>query len=95
MARCLTNHHSLTAGWLMYSNDNDGFLMSNGDCYDNATDKSPWVHRPKDITGNSLTSPHPRPLLTRIDIEAYSLGRCGRTLKMWIVRHFVSVKRVE
>jgi len=54
MARCLTNHRSLTSGWIMYADDNDGLLMSNGACYETATDKSPWVHRPKDIAGNNL-----------------------------------------
>jgi prepilin-type N-terminal cleavage/methylation domain-containing protein/prepilin-type processing-associated H-X9-DG protein len=59
MARCLTNHRSLTAGWIMYADENDGFLMSNGACYDTANDKSPWVHRPKDAAGNNLPSPAP------------------------------------
>jgi prepilin-type processing-associated H-X9-DG protein len=40
--------------------------MCNGACYDTATDKSPWVHRPKDIAGNSLPSPAP-PNITRED----------------------------
>jgi len=54
MARCLTNHRSLVAGWIMYADENDGLLMCNGACYDTATDKTPWVHRPKNIHGNDL-----------------------------------------
>jgi prepilin-type N-terminal cleavage/methylation domain-containing protein len=49
MTRCLSNHRNLLYGWIMYSDDNDGLLMCNGACYDTLTDKSPWVHRPKDI----------------------------------------------
>ncbi|HUV63427.1 MAG TPA: type II secretion system protein, partial [Sedimentisphaerales bacterium] len=52
MARCLTNHRSLLAGWIMYADENDGLLMCNGACYETATDKTPWVHRPKDVAGN-------------------------------------------
>jgi prepilin-type N-terminal cleavage/methylation domain-containing protein len=54
MARCLTNHRSLTAGWIMYAYENDDQLMCNGACYDTATDKTPWVHRPKNIHGNDM-----------------------------------------
>ncbi len=43
---CLGNHRSLVAGWIMYADDNDGVLMCNGACYDQADDNSPWVHRP-------------------------------------------------
>jgi len=59
LARCLTNHRNLLAGWIMYSDDYDGILMSNGACYDTQNDDSPWVHRPKDFAGNDLPSPAP------------------------------------
>lgn len=59
MACCLTNHRNLLAGWIMYADDNDGYIMCNGACYDEPTDKSPWVHRPKDLDGNNLGSPAP------------------------------------
>ena len=42
-------------GWIMYADDNDGVLMCNGACYDQADDNSPWVHRPKDISGGNLS----------------------------------------
>jgi prepilin-type processing-associated H-X9-DG protein len=74
MARCLTNHRSLTAGWIMYSDDNDGFLMSNGACYDDASDDSPWVHRPKDIAGNSLPQPAPETITDQDRYRGIQLG---------------------
>ncbi len=54
MARCLANHRNLLAGWIMYADDNDGLLVSNGACYDTAADNSPWVHRPKDASGSDI-----------------------------------------
>ena len=54
-AVCLSNHRNLLAGWIMYADDNDGALMCNGACYDQADDDSPWAHRPKDIAGNNLS----------------------------------------
>lgn len=59
MARCLTNHRSLTAGWIMYADENDGMLMCNGALYETATDKTPWVHRPRDAAGNEFSKPPP------------------------------------
>jgi len=58
-AGCLGNQRSLSTAWVMYADDNDGLVMCNGACYDTATDKSPWVHRPKDIAGNNLSRPAP------------------------------------
>lgn len=55
-AVCTKNLKNLSSAWVMYSNDNDGLLMCNGACYDTATDKSPWVHSPKDSAGNNLAS---------------------------------------
>ncbi|GAI85456.1 unnamed protein product, partial [marine sediment metagenome] len=66
MTRCLSNHRNLLYGWIMYADDNDGLLMCNGACYDTPTDKSPWVHRPKDFGGNDLGSPAP-PTITDVD----------------------------
>ena len=51
---CLGNHRNLLTGWIVYADDNDGVLMCNGACYDQADDNSPWVHRPKDFNGNNL-----------------------------------------
>ncbi|MHC4629482.1 MAG: type II secretion system protein [Planctomycetota bacterium] len=48
-ANCLANERTLLTAWIMYADDNDGHLASNRACYDSATDKAPWVHRPKDI----------------------------------------------
>ena len=56
-AACLGNQRSLSIAWVMYADDNDGLVMCNGACYDTSADKSPWVHRPKDIAGNNLPSP--------------------------------------
>jgi len=77
MVRCLTNHRSLTAGWIMYADDNDGLLISNGACYETPTDKSPWVHRPKDFAGNNLSQPAPE---TITDEDRYRGIRLGT---MW------------
>ena len=54
-AVCLGNHRSLLAGWIIYADDNDGVLMCNGACYDEADDDSPWVHRPKNPAGSNLS----------------------------------------
>ncbi len=53
---CLSNEKTLLIAWIMYADDNDGLLVSNRACYDSATDKVPWVHRPKDINGNDLAN---------------------------------------
>ena len=55
-AVCLANHRNLLIAWTLYADDNDGWLVSNGACYDTANDDSPWVHRPVDVAGNSLPS---------------------------------------
>lgn len=65
-AACMGNQRSLSIAWVVYADDNDGLLMCNGACYDTATDKSPWVHRPKDLDGNNLASPPP-PSITKED----------------------------
>ena len=80
MARCLANHRNLLAGWIMYADDNDGLLISNGACYDTPSDNSPWVHRPKDVTGSDLGSPAP-PTIT--DTDRYRGIQRG-TLYMYI-----------
>lgn len=58
-AACMGNQRSLSTAWVMYADDNDGLVMCNGACYDTATDKSPWVLRPKDLNGNNLPNPAP------------------------------------
>jgi prepilin-type N-terminal cleavage/methylation domain-containing protein/prepilin-type processing-associated H-X9-DG protein len=65
-AACMGNQRSLSIAWVIYADDNDGVLMCNGACYDTATDKSPWVHRPKDLDGDNLASPAP-PNITKED----------------------------
>jgi len=66
-AVCMGNHRSLTTGWIMYADDNDGTLMCNGACYDQTNDDSPWVHRPKDIAGNNLSYNPAPPTITNED----------------------------
>ena len=81
MARCLANHRNLLAGWIMYADDNDGMLISNGACYDTPADNSPWVHRPKDFTGNNLGSPAP-PTITDTDrYRGIQLGTLWQYIK--------------
>jgi prepilin-type N-terminal cleavage/methylation domain-containing protein/prepilin-type processing-associated H-X9-DG protein len=53
-AVCLANQRNLITAWILYSDDNDGWLVSNLACYDIASDKTPWVHRPKDAGGFDL-----------------------------------------
>jgi len=74
MARCLTNHRSLTAGWIMYADENDGLLMCNGACYDEPGDKTPWVHRPKDFAGNDLLTPAPETITNEDRYRGIQLG---------------------
>lgn len=54
-AGCLANQRTLLTAWIMYADDNDGWLISNLACYDadSSTDKTAWVFSPKDIHGNS------------------------------------------
>lgn len=81
MACCLSNHRNLLYGWIMYSDDNDGLLISNGACYDTATDKSPWVHRPKDFAGNDIGNPAP-PTITDADrFRGIQLGTLWEYIK--------------
>ena len=66
-AVCLTNHKNLLIAWKMYADDNDGWLVSNGACYDTPTDNSPWVHRPIDAAGNPFPSNPATPTITDQD----------------------------
>ena len=76
---CLSNEKTLLTAWIMYADDNDGSLASNRACYDTATDKTPWVHRPKDIAGNNLANNPAPPTITDEDrfrgIQAGSLWK--------------------
>jgi len=82
MARCLTNHRNLLAGWIMYADDNDGLLMCNGACYETPgssiyeqpDDKTPWVHRPKDSFGNDLPRPAPETITDADRFRGIQLG---------------------
>jgi len=74
MARCLTNHRNLLAGWIMYADENDGLLMCNGACYDEPDDKTPWVHRPKDFAGNNLPQPAPETITDEDRYRGIQLG---------------------
>lgn len=87
MARCLTNHRSLTAGWIMYADENDGLLMCNGALYETAADRTPWVHRPKDIGGNNLASPAPETITDEDRFRGIKSGTMWPYLKDVDVYH--------
>jgi prepilin-type N-terminal cleavage/methylation domain-containing protein/prepilin-type processing-associated H-X9-DG protein len=53
-AVCLGKNRRLLTGWIISADDKEGVLMCNGACYDQPNDKTPWVHRPKDIDLNNL-----------------------------------------
>ncbi|MHC4539677.1 MAG: type II secretion system protein [Planctomycetota bacterium] len=61
-SNCLANQRTLMTAWIMYADDNDGWLVSNLACYDDdkGRDKTAWVFSPKDIHGNSFAH-HPAP----------------------------------
>jgi prepilin-type N-terminal cleavage/methylation domain-containing protein/prepilin-type processing-associated H-X9-DG protein len=65
-AVCLGNQRNLATGWVMYADDNDGLLMCNGALYETADDQTPWVHSPRDPTGNPLGRP-PSASITKED----------------------------
>ena len=81
LARCLANHRNLLAGWIMYADDNDGLLISNGACYDTPADNSPWVHRPKDFAGNDLGSPAPATITDTDRYRGIQLGTLWKYIK--------------
>ncbi|OHB74404.1 MAG: hypothetical protein A2Z25_19740 [Planctomycetes bacterium RBG_16_55_9] len=82
MARYLANHRNLLAGWIMYADDNDGMLISNGACYDTPTDNSPWVHRPKDVVGNDLGyNPAPATITDEDRYRGIQLGTLWKYIK--------------
>ena len=64
---CLSNEKTLLTAWIMYADDNDCSLTSNRACYDTADDKTPWVHRPKDFSGNNLPNNPAPPTITDED----------------------------
>jgi prepilin-type N-terminal cleavage/methylation domain-containing protein len=76
---CLANEKTLLTAWIMYADDNDAGLVSNRACYDTATDKTPWVHRPKDISGNNLAN-NPAPT-TITDEDRFRGIRAGA---LWV-----------
>lgn len=76
-AVCLGNLRSLSTGWVMYADDNDGLLMCNGACYETVDDGTPWVHAPRDVTGTALGMPAPA---TVIDEDRFRGIRAGT---MW------------
>ena len=53
---CLSNEKTLLTAWIMYADEFDGSLVSNLACYDSdsSTDKTAWVHAPKNQNGNPL-----------------------------------------
>jgi len=59
---CLSNQKNLLMAWIMYADDNDGALVSNRACYDDdkGSDKTAWVHSPKNVHGHSFPH-HPAP----------------------------------
>ena len=64
---CLANEKTLITAWIMYTDDNDGWLVSSRACYDTDEDKRPWVHRPKDASGNDLADNPAPPNITMED----------------------------
>lgn len=84
---CLGNERSLLTAWIMYSDENDGLLISNRACYDSATDKAPWVHRPKDINGNNLPSPAPATITDEDRYRGIQAGTLWEYLKDVDVYH--------
>ncbi len=68
-SNCLANEKTLLTAWIMYSDDNDGWLVSNLACYDEDTrnDKTAWVFSPMDINGNSLARRPATPTITDED----------------------------
>lgn len=87
-AVCLGNHKNLLAGWIMYADDNNGVLMCNGACYDTADDNSPWVHRPKDITGNNLAyNPAPATITNQDRFRGIQAGTMWKYVKDVDVYH--------
>lgn len=72
---CLANQRSLITGWILYADDNDGNLMNSMACYDTATNKTPWVLRPKDAAGNNLSnSPAPATITKEDRIRGIQAG---------------------
>jgi prepilin-type N-terminal cleavage/methylation domain-containing protein/prepilin-type processing-associated H-X9-DG protein len=65
-AVCMGNLKNLSAGWVMYADDNNGLLMCNGACYETAADGTPWVHSPRDMAGNPMGTP-PAATITKED----------------------------
>ncbi|MHC4119236.1 MAG: type II secretion system protein [Planctomycetota bacterium] len=86
-SRCLGNERSLLTAWIMYSDDCDGFLVSNRACYDTATDKTPWVHRPKDFAGNDMASPAPPSITEHNRYRGIQAGALWEYLKDVDVYH--------
>lgn len=68
-SNCLANQRTLMTAWIMYADDNDGWLVSNLACYDEdtRTDKTAWVFSPKDINGNSIARRPASPTITDED----------------------------
>ena len=83
-AVCLGNHRNLTAGWIMYADDNDGVLMCNGACYDywqGSYDPTPWVHSPADPAGNRIGSPPPASIRDEDRYRGIQLGTMWNYIK--------------
>ena len=47
---CMSNTRQLALGWMMYTDDNDGRIMSASDGNEN-----PWCNKPVDINGDALS----------------------------------------
>lgn len=71
---CLANQKSLLTGWVLYADDNNGSLINSRALYDTANYKTPWVHRPKDAAGNSLSSPPPATITKEDRIRGIQAG---------------------
>ena len=81
-AVCMSNQKNLLTAWLLYADDNDGWLACNGACYDTPTDDSPWVHRPKDVAGNNLpNNPAPASITDQDRFRGIQAGTLWKYIK--------------
>jgi prepilin-type N-terminal cleavage/methylation domain-containing protein/prepilin-type processing-associated H-X9-DG protein len=87
-AVCMGNHRNLLTGWIMYADDNDSVLICNGACYDQADDKTPWVHRPKDAAGSNLAyNPAPETITNEDRYRGLQQGTMWKYVKDVDVYH--------
>ena len=87
-AVCLSNQKSLLTAWILYADDNDGFLINNRACYDAPGDTTMWVHRPKDAAGNNLAyNPAPATITDHDRFRGIQAGTLWKYVKDVDVYH--------